>query len=141
MKKVPEGCARITPGLFYVDAPAAIDWLEKAFGFQTRLKVEGGPGVIVHSELVFGEGVIMVNSLSSKYPARTPTAAGGTSAAYLMLYVDDVDAHCARARAAGAKITREPETTNYGEDHWTDRGYGAEDLEGHAWWFAQRVKG
>ncbi|NTX03029.1 VOC family protein [Myxococcus sp. CA040A] len=141
MTKVPEGCARITPGLFYVNAPAAIDWLERAFGFQTRLKVEGGPGVIVHSELVFGEGVIMLSSLSAKYPGRTPTAAGGTSAAYLMLYVDDVDAHCARAKAAGAKITREPETTNYGDDYWTDRGYGAEDLEGHAWWFAQRMKG
>ncbi|WP_342376695.1 VOC family protein [Myxococcus stipitatus] len=141
MKKVPEGCARITPGLFYENAPAAIDWLEKAFGFQTRLKVEGAPGMVVHSELVYGEGVIMVSSLSAKYPGRKPGAAGGTSAAYLMLYVDDVDAHCARAKAAGARITREPETTNYGEDYWTDRGYGAEDLEGHAWWFAQRMKG
>src|SRR5256885_12656457 len=47
-------------------------------------------------------------------------------------------AHCARARAAGARIVAEPKTTDYGEDYWTDRGYEAEDLGGHRWWFYQR---
>ncbi|WP_141331929.1 VOC family protein [Myxococcus sp. AB025B] len=136
MKPVPEGFSRISPGLFYEDAPKAIDWLEKAFGFQARLKVEGAPGIIVHSELVYGEAVILVNSVTPKFPGRTT---GATSACYLMVYVDDVDAHCARAKAAGARITQEPKTTDYGEDYWTDRGYGAEDLEGHSWWFAQRM--
>ncbi|MCE9670725.1 VOC family protein [Myxococcus stipitatus] len=140
MRKVPEGCARITPGLVYEDAPAAIDFLCRAFGFETRLKVEGGPGVIVHSELVFGEGVIMVNSLK-KLRERQPGASADPGSSYLMVYVDDVDAHCERARAAGAKISSEPRTTDYGDDYWTERGYGAVDPEGHTWWFAQRVKG
>jgi len=54
--------------------------------------------------------------------------------------VDDVEAHCARARAAGAKIRSEPTTTDYGEDHWTDRGYECEDIGGHHWWFYQRLR-
>jgi uncharacterized glyoxalase superfamily protein PhnB len=57
-----------------------------------------------------------------------------------MVYVDDVEAHCARARAAGARILVGPQTTDYGEEYWTDRGYEAEDLEGHHWWFYQRLR-
>jgi uncharacterized glyoxalase superfamily protein PhnB len=57
-----------------------------------------------------------------------------------MVYVDDAEAHCARARAAGAKIVEEPTTHDYGEEYWTDRGYEAEDLEGHHWWFYQRLR-
>jgi uncharacterized glyoxalase superfamily protein PhnB len=57
-----------------------------------------------------------------------------------MVYVDDVDAHCARARAAGAKIDHEPSLHDYGEDYWADRSYGAHDLEQHQWWFTQRVR-
>jgi uncharacterized glyoxalase superfamily protein PhnB len=56
------------------------------------------------------------------------------------VFVDDADAHCARARAAGAKIIDEPETHDYGEEYWTDRTYRAEDLEGHNWWFYHRVR-
>jgi uncharacterized glyoxalase superfamily protein PhnB len=58
----------------------------------------------------------------------------------LCVYVDDVDAHCERARAAGAKIIREPKTTDYGDKYWTDRSYGAVDPEGHLWWFMQRLR-
>jgi uncharacterized glyoxalase superfamily protein PhnB len=54
--------------------------------------------------------------------------------------VDDVDAHAAQARRAGAKIIEEPTTTDYGEDYWADRGYRVEDPEGHQWWFMQRVR-
>jgi uncharacterized glyoxalase superfamily protein PhnB len=57
------------------------------------------------------------------------------------LFVDDVDAHCARARAAGAIVTTEPQTTDYGDEYWADRTYEATDLEGHHWWFIQRVRG
>ena len=49
-------------------------------------------------------------------------------------------AHCAYARAQGAKIVKEPSTSDYGEEYWVDRGYEAEDLEGHHWWFYTRVK-
>ena len=57
-----------------------------------------------------------------------------------MVFVDDVDAHCARARAAGARIADEPKVHDYGEDYWADRSYGAVDPEGHLWWFTQRVR-
>ena len=55
------------------------------------------------------------------------------------MHVEDVDAHCERARKAGAKIAMEPETDNYGDDYWSDRSYRAIDLEGHHWWFIQRI--
>ncbi len=72
------------------------------------------------------------------------TAAAGGNTQTLMLYVDDVDAHCARARAAGAagdRIVAEPELHDYGAEHWADRSYGALDPEGHLWWVSQRVRG
>lgn len=56
-----------------------------------------------------------------------------------MVYVDDVDDHCAKARAAGAKILQEPADHDYGQGHWCDRCYEAEDPEGHRWWIAQRL--
>ena len=58
----------------------------------------------------------------------------------MMVFVDDVEAHCARARAAGAKIVAEPMTNDYGEEYWSDRGYEGEDLGGHHWWFYTRIK-
>jgi uncharacterized glyoxalase superfamily protein PhnB len=59
----------------------------------------------------------------------------------MMIYVDDVEAHCTQARAAGARIVSEPKTTDYGEAFWEDRGYECEDSEGHHWWFYQRLRG
>ena len=58
----------------------------------------------------------------------------------MMIYVDDADAHCARARAAGAKIVDEPSVHDYGRDYWADRSYGAADPEGHVWWITQRLR-
>jgi uncharacterized glyoxalase superfamily protein PhnB len=69
-----------------------------------------------------------------------PGSVGGMNTQNVMVYVDDVDAHCEQARKAGAKITQEPKTTDYGEGYWTDRSYGCADLEGHNWWFCQRLK-
>ncbi len=57
-----------------------------------------------------------------------------------MVYVDDVEAHCRRAREAGAVITHELETNDYGEGYWADRTYGCRDVGGHHWWFSQRLK-
>ncbi len=146
MKNTPPGWPRISASLCYDDAARAIDWLCSAFGFEVRLKIEGDAGQIHHSELVFGEGVIMVGSTGkdSHRPEatfrRSPREVGGANTQSLMVYVDDVEAHCARARAAGAKIVSEPKTTDYGEDYWTDRGYQAEDIGGHHWWFMQRLR-
>jgi uncharacterized glyoxalase superfamily protein PhnB len=139
MRNTPEGWPRISSALFYDDSAKAIDWLGRAFGFETRLKVEGDDGGIVHSELVFGDGVVMVASVSRGPRRKSPNSIGGANTQSIFAYVDDVEAHCARARGAGAKILSEPKTTDYGDEWWVDRGYEVEDLEGHRWYFAQRM--
>lgn len=138
LRAAPPGWPRASASLFYEDAPAAIAFLEEAFGFQTRLRVEGEGGAIEHSELCFGDAVVMVGSAGRLPWAGSPRRVGACTQA-LFLYVDDADAHCARARAAGARIVREPETMDYGPEHWVDRTYECVDLEGHHWWFAHRV--
>ena len=146
MQPSPRGWPRISSAVFYDDAAAAIPWLCRAFGFEVRLKVEGEDGRIEHSELVFADGLIMVGSAGGKsdrpvpLPCRSPRSLGGANTQSLGVFVDDVDAHCERARAAGAKIVEEPATQDYGEAYWSDRTYRAEDLEGHQWWFMQRVR-
>ena len=141
MKQTPKGWPRLSSSLFYEDAGAAIDWLGRAFGFQVRLKVDGEEGRVTHSELEYGEAVIMVSSVNEEKRHASPRSVGGSNTQSLFLYVDDVEAHYARARAAGAKITKELSVSDYGEEYWADNGYGAEDLEGHVWWFAQRTRG
>ena len=142
MKPTPPGWPRIASSLYYPDAGKAIDWLCRAFGFELRMKVEGDGGRIEHSELLFGEGLIMVASEKlEKFPKhRPPSALGGANTQNMMVYVDDVDAHCKRAREAGAKIVSEPTNTDYGEEYWEDRGYECEDIGGHGWWFYQRIR-
>jgi uncharacterized glyoxalase superfamily protein PhnB len=145
MKKPPEGMPRISPSLFYDDASKAIDWLCQAFGFQVRLKVVGEGGRIEHSELEYGEGLVMVGSTGDKpdRPAphrKSPRGVGGANTQCLCVAVDDTDAHCRHARAAGAGIVMEPTTHDYGDEYWADRTYEAVDLEGHHWWFMQRVR-
>ena len=139
MKNPPEGWPRISSAVFYDDASAAIDWLGRAFGFETRLKVEGGDGGVVHSELVFGGGVVMVASATRNERWRSPHSIGGANTQSLFAYVEEVEAHFARARAAGANIVTEPTTKDYGSEWGIDRNYQAEDPEGHRWWFAQRM--
>ena len=72
-------------------------------------------------------------------PGRSPRSLGGANTQTVCVFVDDAEAHCERARKAGAKIVDEPTTSDYGEDYWSDRSYRAEDPEGHQWWFMQRV--
>ena len=146
MKNTPKGWPRISASIFYDDAAAAIDWLCKAFGFEVRLRVEGDNGRIEHSELVFGEGVIMVGQTGVdpqrpfKATLKSPRSLGGANTQSVMVYVDEVEGHCARARAAGAGISVEPALHDYGADYWADRSYGAVDPEGHHWWFTERVR-
>src|SRR5271169_5026849 len=112
MKPTPPGWPRISSALFYDDASKAIDWLCEAFGFEVRLKIEGEGGRIEHSELTFGEGLIMVGQagIHDKAPWRkAPSELGGSNTQNMMVYVDDADAHCAHARKSGAKIHMEPE--------------------------------
>lgn len=141
MKPTPPGWPRISSALYYEDGKKAIDWLCKAFGFEVRMKVEGDGGRLEHSELVFGEGLIMVAEEKQKFPShKPPTKIGGANTQNMMVYVDDVEAHCKRAREAGAEIISEPTTTDYGEEYWEDRGYECRDPGGHHWWFYQRLR-
>ena len=146
MKPTPHDWPRLSSSVFYQDAAAAIDWLCAAFGFEVRLKVEGDNGRIEHSELTYGEGLIMVGQESPeadrawKRSMRSPKSLGGACTQSIMFFVDDAKAHCARARAGGARIVEEPTTHDYGEDYWSDLSYGALDPEGHMWWIAERLR-
>ena len=139
MKPTPDGWPRISSSLHYDDAKAAIDWLCTVFGFEVRLLVETGDGAVAHSELVIGDGLIMVAQAGSRPHYKSPRAAGGCTQE-LMVFVDDVEAHYQKVRAAGAVITMEPTTSDYGADYWTDRSYGVIDCGGHHWWFTQRLQ-
>jgi uncharacterized glyoxalase superfamily protein PhnB len=145
MKPTPKGWPRLTSAAVYQDGAAAIDWLCKAFGFEVRLKIEGEGGVIEHSELTYGDGLFFVGDerrqADKNRPMCSPKTLGGKTTQAMMFFVDDVDAHCAHARANGATIAMEPKVSDYGEDYWTDKTYGAIDHEGHYWWFCQRLRG
>jgi uncharacterized glyoxalase superfamily protein PhnB len=143
MKPAPADWPRISTALYYEDAAKAIDFLCNAFGFEVRLKIEGDGGTIQHSELTYGEGLMMVGQagLPDRGPfRRSPRSLGGANTQNMMVYVDDVTAHCAQARAAGATIVMEPKTTDYGAEYQLDRGYECEDPEGHHWWFYERLR-
>lgn len=148
MNPTPKGWPRISQSIYYRDPAAAIDWLCRVVGFELRMKVEGDDGSIVHSELTFGEGLVMVGGTGRKddgkeaWQARqkSPLDVDGANTQAMCLFVDDVDAHCAQAKAQGAVIFREPMTSDYGDDYWTDRSYGLTDPEGHMWWLMQRLK-
>ena len=146
MNPTPSGWPRISSALFYDDAAAAIDFLCKAFGFDVRLRIEGEGGRIEHSELTYGDGLVMVGQSGGRsdrevpLPGASPRGLGGRNTQSLCVHVDDADAHCAQARAAGAVIVQEPQIQDYGDDYWVDRSYSALDLEGHLWWFMQRVR-
>ena len=148
MKPTPKGWPRLSASVYYDDPRAAIAWLCQAFEFEKRMVVEGDDGTIVHSELTYGEGLVMIggtgtNAKSEAFAANytSPQSIGGKNTGALCFFVDDCDAHHKVALAAGAKIVREPTTSDYGDDYWTDRSYGAVDPEGHLWWFMQRIKG
>ena len=124
----------IIPGMRYQDAPKAIDWLCRAFGFEKKLVVPNEDGSIAHAQLTFGNGMVMLGSAGRHGGGydelvKTPAEAGtNTQAPYVI--VEDPDAHCAKARAAGAEILLDIEDKEYG-----GRGYTCRDPEGHVWNF------
>ena len=124
--------ATVIPALHYKDAPAAIDFLCKAFGFEKNAVYEDKDGSIAHAQLSFGHGMVMLGSAREseygKLLVRPADAGGVTMSVYCI--VDDADAHFARAKAAGAQITREPVTQDYG-----GRDYTCKDPEGNVWTF------
>jgi uncharacterized glyoxalase superfamily protein PhnB len=125
----------IVPQIPYHDPRAAIEFLERAFGFRElpRARVEDEHGVIGHAMVAFGDGVVGLGGHGG-HGAQSPKSLGGESA-YVSVYVPDVDAHYRRALAAGARIAQ-----GLRDQFWGDRTYEALDLEGHRWRFHQRVR-
>jgi uncharacterized glyoxalase superfamily protein PhnB len=125
----------IGPLLWYRDPMAAIAWLERAFGFETRMIVDDGKGGVIHSDLRLGDGYIMVVGPPGGR-AVSPAAFGGRATQSVHVQVlEGIDALCERARAAGAAIEREPADQPYG-----DRVFTCRDLEDHPWSFGQTVQ-
>jgi PhnB protein len=123
--------SRIVPYLSYADAAEAIDFLTKAFGFVERYRYPMPDGKIGHAELEY-EGASVF--LASEWPGANMVSPRKLDGVHCQTWVrvDDVDAHHARARAAGATIAAEPEDQPHGE-----RIYRAIDPEGHRWVFGQ----
>jgi uncharacterized glyoxalase superfamily protein PhnB len=119
----------IYPCLSYRDATAAMEWLSRAFGFVKRAAYPAPDGSIMHAEMSYGAGVIM---LGSPHPEKGWVSALDLPAVNQTIYVavEDPDAHHARARAAGAEIVIELKNEDYGS-----RGYTARDPEGNYWSF------
>jgi uncharacterized glyoxalase superfamily protein PhnB len=118
------GDATFVPELRYHDAPAAVAWLTRAFGFRSTFQVSGPNGSLVHGELRFGEGALYVG----------PMAEGGEwgkVTQFVNVVIDDPDGHHARAEAAGATIVIGPTDTPFGA-----RFYAARDPEGFLWWLS-----
>jgi uncharacterized glyoxalase superfamily protein PhnB len=126
----------IIPGMRYHDAPAAIDWLCRAFGFEKHLVVPGEEeGVIAHAQLRYGNGMVMLGT-AGKHGGdfdqlmTTPREIEDRETQSAYVVVEDADTHCERAVAAGAEIVLPLEDKDYG-----GRGYSCRDLEGHLWSF------
>ncbi len=117
------------PSFCYDDAPRAIEFLVRAFGFTKRLVVPGPGGTVMHSELEYEGGVIMVSSPKKERNWAGP-GRSATRSASVCVRVSDPDAHCARAQAGGAVITQPLKDEEYGS-----RGYIARDCEGNEWYF------
>lgn len=117
----------------YKDAPAAIEWLCSAFGFEKHLVVPGENGAIVHAQLTFGNAMIMLGSeFDNEYGkfVKSPKDLDGinTQAAYII--VEEIDEHYRRAIDTGAEIILDIKDEDYG-----GRGYSCQDPEGNVWNF------
>ena len=112
--------AAVIPELTYPDIAQAIEWLSNAFGFTLRIRI--------------GDHRAQLNAGNAGAIVLTEPSWGAPGPSAVMVRVEDVDAHCARAREHGARITREPQNQPYGE-----RQYNAEDIAGHHWCFSQSI--
>ena len=128
MKNPPAGWPRLSVAVFYDDPRAAIDWLEKAFGFERHVVYPGPSDTVAHAELKLGAGMVMVGSGKEPFAKKSPQ----------MIYVcvDDSDALFHRAKAAGAEVVRELTDTDYGS-----RDFAVRDPEGNLWNFGTYLPG
>ena len=120
---------RVIPLLVYRDIQSAHDFLVKIFGFRPGLVHQASNGEAVHGEVYIGSTTIWLHRISAEHELASPVSVD-LAGAGMVIYVDDVDAHFSRTRAAGANIESEPVDQPYGQ-----REYGVRDIEGHRWWF------
>ena len=123
----------ITPYLLYKDCDAALKFLSDAFGFEEVLRYTGEEGYVNHAEARINGASVYMGDPGDKY--QNPKELGQETVGIYVVIDEDVDAHCERARAAGAEINEEPADQDYGH-----RRYTATDPEGHVWYFAAPVK-
>ncbi|UQA96174.1 VOC family protein [Streptomyces halobius] len=128
------GSPTIYPTLLYHDAPAAITLLTEAFGFTKEAVYESGDGTVLHAELAYGNGRVMLGTKGRGGPFDEAMGDAGPTGVYVV--VEDADAHFERAKAAGAEILMEPTDQDYGA-----RDYMARDGEGNIWSFGTYVPG
>jgi len=127
----------LSSAVSYIDPKPMYIWLEEAFGFEPFMIILDADENMMHSEMKYGDSVVMVGSEWSA-DHKSPKSLGGknTQTVHVQLAKgDDIDAHCERARKAGAEIMQEPSTQFYG-----DRTYRARDPEGHIWTFGVTVQ-
>jgi MerR family transcriptional regulator, thiopeptide resistance regulator len=127
---MPNDLTDVIPVLVYRDIVAAQDYLVATLGFTAAGLHRDPDGRVVHAEVQAGGRRIWLHQISAEHGLDTPQAIG-RAAGGIVVHVDDVDAHWARARAAGADITAEPTDQDYGQREYTVR-----DPEGHQWWIA-----
>jgi uncharacterized glyoxalase superfamily protein PhnB len=131
----------VWPVVFYRDPLTAMKWLERAFGFETSLLVTDDTGAVGHAEMTWRGATIGVGgewasaALLGPAQMKSPLSLGGAGSQFIQVDVDDIDAHCQRARDAGARITQAPADQFYGA-----RTYRALDLEGHVWNFRHTIE-
>ena len=129
------GRSYLASAVCYVDPKAALRWLEDAFGFEPSMVILTPDGVLAHSEMRFGDSIIMIGNEWTE-DHKSPRSIGGRNTQTVHVQMaGGLDEHCERARKAGAEILQEPTTQFYG-----DRGYRARDPEGHIWTFGQTVE-
>jgi uncharacterized glyoxalase superfamily protein PhnB len=123
--------ATVIPALRYRHAKAAIEWLCDVLGFEKQLVVPGEDGTIVHAQLSFGNGMVMLGTVRQSVFDRfmkQPEEIGGAETQSPYLIVDDADAVYEKAKAAGAEMVIEIKDEDYG-----GRGFSCKDPEGHLW--------
>lgn len=124
----------IIPCLRYRDAPAAIAWLCDTFGFEKQAVYANPDGSIAHAQLSFGNGMIMIGSVSAGTEwgklIKQPDEIGGAETQSSYLIVEDADIIYARAKVAGAQIVIDIKFEDYG-----GRGFSCRDPEGRLWNF------
>ncbi len=123
----------IIPTIRYKDAPAAIEWLCSAFGFEKHLVVPGENGAIAHAQLSFGNAMIMLGSeRDNEYDkfVKTPKDLDGINTQTAYIIVEKIDEHYRRAIDTGAEIIVDIKDEDYG-----GRGYSCQDPEGYMWNF------